>query len=104
MIEGGDRSSLALKPLEAIRIGSQLFGQHLESHIAPQLGVFGPINFAHAAFTQLGSDLEMGEGGADQGLEILSLDVAEPYGGTSFASELLSGAGEALAYDESSLW
>ncbi len=44
-----------------------------DGHLAPQLGVLGPIDLSHPALAQLGGDLEVGERLADQGEGILLL-------------------------------
>ena len=71
MVECRDRLGLALKALQALRVGSHLRGQHLEGHVTLQVEILGPIDLPHAAFTQLGGDLEVGKCLADQDGSIL---------------------------------
>ena len=40
----------------AFGIGGQSPGQHLESHLSPQLGVLGQVDLAHAAAPELAED------------------------------------------------
>ena len=65
MAEGGDGAGLTLEAFEPIRVGCHLLGQHLERHLAPQLGVLGEIDLPHAARTELVQDLVVGELAAD---------------------------------------
>ena len=55
----------AAKPLQAVSIGGHVWWQDLESHVPPELRVFGPTDLAHAALAKLGGDRVVGECGAD---------------------------------------
>ena len=47
---------LALEAGQAIRLGRHLGGQHLERHVATELGVGGAVDLAHAAGADRGGD------------------------------------------------
>ncbi len=53
-IQGGEDFSLTLKARQALRVSSELRRQHLDRHVALQLGVSGPIDLAHPAHADLG--------------------------------------------------
>ena len=61
VIQRCQRLGLALESVESTRIRSQGFWQDLDGHLAPKLGVFGAIHLTHAAFAELGGDLEVGK-------------------------------------------
>jgi hypothetical protein len=56
VVEGGERAGLALESREALGVGGQRFGQHLDGDVAGEAGISRPIHLAHAAGTQDGDD------------------------------------------------
>jgi len=52
----------ALKAGKRLRIAGNLFGQEFQGHESVQAGIFGLINDAHAAATELLDDAVMGDG------------------------------------------
>jgi hypothetical protein len=67
VVESGDRAGLALEALEPLRARRHLGRQHLEGHVAAELGVGGAVDLAHPADADRGGDAVMGEAAADQG-------------------------------------
>jgi hypothetical protein len=72
VVESSDRLRFTLEALEALRVGSHLLGKHLQRHIAAERRVLGPIDHTHGPRAQLGGDLEVGEGTADQSAVIVT--------------------------------
>ncbi len=66
VVERRQHLGLALEPGEALGVGGERLGQHLDRHLAVEPGVGGPVHLAHAALAQLGGDREVGKGPADQ--------------------------------------
>ncbi len=67
MVQPGDGLGLAREPGQPIGVRGHLLGQHLQRHVAPQLGVLGAIDVPHAARTELGGDPVVGEFAVDHG-------------------------------------
>ena len=61
VIQRGQQPRLALEAGQAVRLMRHRFGEKLQGHIAPELGVGRPIHLAHAAFADLGGDAVMGD-------------------------------------------
>ena len=76
MIQGGQNLGFALEAREALGIGGDGLGQHLDRHLAAELRVLGPIDLPHTAFAQLGGDPEMRQRLADQTVDILARTVS----------------------------
>ena len=57
-------AGFALKPLLQVRIGRDVFGQHLDGDRAVQAGVGGFVDLAHPPSTEARFDLVWAEGGA----------------------------------------
>ncbi len=53
MIEGGGGAGFAEKAFERLRIAVGVFGEKFEGDAAAELGVFGFVDDAHAAFAEL---------------------------------------------------
>ena len=49
MIQGGEHSGFSLEAGDAIWIGRERLGKHLERNVAVERGVAGAIHFAHTA-------------------------------------------------------
>ncbi len=73
VVERGEDVGFALESGEALRVLGKRLGQHLDRHLAPELGVLGPVDHTHAALTELGGDLEVGKCLADHVAGILPL-------------------------------
>jgi hypothetical protein len=56
VIEGGEHLRLTLESRQSIRLARHAFWESLDGDVAMQLGVAGPIDFAHSAFAQLVQD------------------------------------------------
>ena len=67
MMQLGEQLRFALEAGEALRVGGEGDREDLDRHLAPELGVGGAIDLAHAAFAQLGADLVGTEAGAGGG-------------------------------------
>ncbi len=66
MIQRGQHFGFALEPRQAIRVGCNGFGQHLDRDLALQLRVGRLVHLAHAAHADLSGDFvraETGSGG-----------------------------------------
>ena len=61
IIQRGQDLSLPLEPGQPLSILGELLRQDLDGDLALQIGVLGPIYLSHPAFTDLLSDLVMGE-------------------------------------------
>ena len=64
MVQRGERLRFALEAGEALRILRERLGQHLDRHLAPERGVGGAIDLAHAAGAEGGEDFVGAEAGA----------------------------------------
>jgi len=62
MIEGGGGASFAAEALDGLRISRHRVGEKLQSDVAAQAGVLGPIHYPHAAAAQLLHDAVMRDG------------------------------------------
>ena len=60
MIEGGDGARFALEAGEALGIAGDVGRQHLEGHVAAELGIGGAKDLAHSTCANGGSDAVMG--------------------------------------------
>jgi hypothetical protein len=58
MIQRREKLGFALEAGEAIRVGCECIGQHLERDVAIQLAVAGSVDLAHAADTQRRENLK----------------------------------------------
>jgi hypothetical protein len=56
MIEGRERSGLALEARDALRVARDRVGQHLDRDLPPERRVGGAIHFAHTADANEGAD------------------------------------------------
>ena len=56
VIQGGDGSSFAMESGDPLRVARKLFGQDLDGHVALQLRVAGPVDFAHPAAAEHAGD------------------------------------------------
>ena len=65
MIEGGENLGFTLETGQALGIRGHGLGQHLDRDLAAELGVLREIDLTHAAFAELGGDLEMRKSRAD---------------------------------------
>ena len=65
MVQSGGRPGLALEAVQGLRVLGNIFRQELQSDKAVQPGVFGLVNHAHAAATELLDDAVMRDGLAD---------------------------------------
>ncbi len=66
MVQGGEHLGLALEAGEPLGVLGEGGRQHLDRHLATELGVLGAVDLSHAAFTELGGDLEVRQRLADQ--------------------------------------
>ena len=57
MVQGREHFRFALKPREPIVVGGERWWQDLDRDLALQLGIGGPIDFAHASGADLRGDL-----------------------------------------------
>ncbi len=71
MLERGDRARLALEPRQAVGVVCERFGEQLQRHVAPELGVAGAIHLAHATGAERREDLVMAERPADHAVSIV---------------------------------
>ena len=62
MVETCQHLGFALEAGEALGVGGYRLGQDLDRDFAAQLGVFSAIDLTHAAFAELGGDLEVRKG------------------------------------------
>jgi hypothetical protein len=65
VVESGEQLGLALEAGHALGVAGHQLGQHLDRHLAPELGVLGPVDLPHPAFAQFACDLEMRQCGSD---------------------------------------
>src|SRR5512140_708059 len=56
MVEGRGGTRLAQEPVERVLVGGRIGGQELQRDVAPQDGVLGAVDQAHAAAAQARSD------------------------------------------------
>ncbi len=61
MIQRSGGASFVLEPAQAIRVGGERLGQHLDRDIAAQARVMGTIHFPHAPGTEERHDAVAGE-------------------------------------------
>ena len=66
MVELGEELRFALESRQALLVLGERCGQDLDRDLAPELGVGGAIDLAHAALAQLGGDLVGAQSYADQ--------------------------------------
>jgi hypothetical protein len=71
MIQRRSRPRFPPKALECLLVARDVIGEKLERYEPPQLGVFGLVNHAHAATTQLFDDVVMRNGLADHPVAML---------------------------------
>ena len=64
MVEASEYSGLSAESLLAVAIVGKRFGQHLQRHVAIELGVPRPIHLPHAALADEGGDLGNGRVGS----------------------------------------
>ena len=57
MVQRGQHLGFPLEPRQPIGVGRERLGQHLQRHVAIELGVAGLIHLPHPAFADLGGDL-----------------------------------------------
>ena len=65
MIQRGQHLGFALEAGQAVRMLRERGGQNFDGDIAVELGVTRPIDFAHAAGAELGSNAICADGGAN---------------------------------------
>jgi hypothetical protein len=70
MIEGRGGAGLALEPFDRTRIPRQFLGEEFQRDGTSQARVFGPVDDAHAALTQLFQDVIVRDGLADHPLVV----------------------------------
>jgi hypothetical protein len=70
MVQSRCGTGFAPEPFERLHVSRHIFGQELQRHKTAKLGVFGFVNDAHAAATELFYDSVMGDGAANQGLGV----------------------------------
>jgi hypothetical protein len=63
VVEGGCGAGFLLEAAKAFGVRDKLFPQHLDGHIPAELVVLRPIDFAHSARAEQGSDLVGAESG-----------------------------------------
>ena len=61
VVERGQRLRLAPEAREPPGVGRERGGQHLDGHVAPELGVARAVHLAHAARAERSDDLERAE-------------------------------------------
>lgn len=88
MVEGRQRLRLALEAHQAIGIAGNRFGQHLQRHVAIELGVAGAIHLAHPA-------------GSEQGDHVVGADAGA--GGERHVQQRIIGEEPVAAYEEASI-
>jgi len=66
MVQGPEELGLTLEAREAVGIGCELVGEHLDRNVAIELRITRPIHLAHAARTERFDDFEGAESFADQ--------------------------------------
>ena len=64
MVQGRGRARLLLEPREPIRIRGELFGQHLDRHLAAEPCVARPIDLSHSSGAERGDDFKRAQAGA----------------------------------------
>ena len=52
MVQSGYRKGFLLKAKQAIRVGSESFGENLQRYVAPEAAIARTINLPHPASTQ----------------------------------------------------
>src|SRR5215471_6069877 len=80
MVKRSQYPRFALEAGVAIRIGGERGWQYLQRDFATELGVHGPIHFAHPAFAEFGGDLIVCDGLADHFLSPASQFTATVKG------------------------
>ena len=65
MVERGQHLGFSLEACQALCVFNEVRRQEFDRDLAAKLHVFGPVDLTHPALAELGSDLEVGEGGAD---------------------------------------
>jgi len=70
VIERSEQFGFTLESCDTIRVFGELFGQHLDRHIAAEPVILRLINLPHAALAQLVRDFVMRECFADHGHEV----------------------------------
>ncbi len=63
VVEAGDRARLVLEAGEAVGVGGDVGGKHLERHIATEPTVPGAVHLAHSARAERADDLVVAETG-----------------------------------------
>ncbi len=71
MVQRREDSGFSLEPGQAFRVIGEEVREDFQGHLAPELGVLGPIHLSHPAFAELGGDPEVGQRLADQSERIL---------------------------------
>ncbi len=66
VLEGGSRLSLAQKAPADLLVLLEVRGEELQGDFAPQRTVLGEVDFPHASSAELGGDLVVGDGSADE--------------------------------------
>jgi len=64
LVQAGEQPRLALETRHPIGVVGEDVGQQLERHLAPELAVARPPDFAHAPRTERGNDLVRAESSA----------------------------------------
>jgi hypothetical protein len=67
VVEGGEGLRLSPEAFQPLGARGHLRRQHLERHVAAELGVGGTVHLAHSAGADRGGDAVMGEAAVDQG-------------------------------------
>ncbi len=56
MIECCQDACLSLEPGQPLFVSGELFGQHFDGDLTPELGILRPVHFSHAARTNEAED------------------------------------------------
>ncbi len=69
MVEGAGGSRFAEETSLSLVVADQVLGEELQGDLAIEVEVAGEVDAAHAAGTELGEDLEVGDAAADHGFK-----------------------------------
>ena len=61
VVQRSDRAGFPLEPLEPLRVGRHVGGEHFQRHVAVEPGVSGAIHLPHPAFADLGDNFVWAE-------------------------------------------
>ena len=66
VIELGQQLGFPLKPGQSLGVPGELLGQHLDGHFTVEVGVLGPVDLTHTAFTDFLQNFVMTDACPDQ--------------------------------------